>query len=320
MRLPALLCWIAGLLLVPLAADAAAPQQRTSPPGVYRMMIGDIEVTALSDGTMVAPLSRFLQNIAQARADELLARQLLKEPVATSVNAFLVNTGEKLVLVDAGAGAFLGPNLGRVGAALAAAGYRPEQVDEVYVTHLHGDHAGGLVSGGGRAFVNATVRAEQAEADFWLDTARRDAAPKELQPAFAGAQAALAPYVAAGRFKPFAGDTALVPGVRAQVTRGHTPGHTVYVIESRGETLVLWGDLLHVPAVQFVEPAVTISFDSDAGTAARERQRQFAAAARDGHWVGAAHLPFPGIGRLRSDGAGGYVYVPANYVALPAGK
>jgi len=125
----------------------------------------------------------------------------------------------------------------------------------------------------------------------------------------------LTPYAEAGRFKPFDGDTELVPGVRALASYGHTPGHTTYVIESKGQKLVLWGDLVHVAAVQFGEPSVAIKYDTDPKAAVAERRRAFAAAAREGCWVGAAHLAFPGLGHVRAEGKA-YVFVPANYTQL----
>lgn len=302
------------------AAHAAAPQVKTTPPGVYRLMLGEFEVTALSDGTVALPFLDILQKITKARAEGLLARSFLKDPVETSVNAFLVNTGSKLVLIDTGAGALFGPTLGRLPRALEAAGYRPEQVDEIYVSHMHGDHIGGLASDGRPVFPNAIVRAEGAEAGFWLSEDKMKAAPADAQDGFRGAMAMVNPYVAAGRFKPYRGDTELVAGIRAIVTRGHTPGHAMYVIESKGQKLVLWGDLMHQAAVQFLDPSVTVTFDTDQTLAARQRRAAYQAAAKEGHWVGASHLPFPGLGHLRADGKG-YQYVPANYTALPpAGK
>ena len=317
-RLPRLFAVLA-IICAPLPADAAAPQVRTSPPGVYRMMLGDFEVTALSDGTVQLPFLQVLQKIAAARAESMLARQFLKDPVETSVNAFLINTGERLVLIDTGAGTFFGPTLGRMLTALKASGYQPEQVDEIYVSHMHGDHIGGLLADGKAAFPNAVVRAERADGDFWLSQAKMNAAPKDDQDAFKGAMAAIDPYAATNRFKPYDGDTVLVPGIRAVVTRGHTPGHAMYVIESKGEKLVLWGDLMHQAAVQFLDPSVTVAFDTDQSKAAQQRRQAYQAAAKEGHWVGASHLPFPGIGHLRAEGKG-YTYVPANYVALPAAK
>jgi glyoxylase-like metal-dependent hydrolase (beta-lactamase superfamily II) len=123
------------------------------------------------------------------------------------------------------------------------------------------------------------------------------------------------PYITAGKFKPFDGDTDLVPGIKATASWGHTAGHSTYVIESNGQKLVLWGDLMHVAAVQFAEPSVTIQFDMDPKAAALQRKKAYADAAKNGYWVGAAHLAFPGLGHLRGDGKG-YTWVPANYTAL----
>jgi glyoxylase-like metal-dependent hydrolase (beta-lactamase superfamily II) len=304
------------LLLAPLPiATATAPQVKTSAPGYYRMMLGDFEVTALSDGTVDLKIEDLLTNTTAAKIRSALARAHLKDPVETSVNTYLVNTGSKLVMIDAGAGVFFGPTLGKLIANLKASGYQPEEVDEIYITHMHSDHVGGLVNGDKIAFPNAVVRADRRDADFWLSKANMDTAPKDAKPAFEGAMASINPYIAAGKFKPFDGNTDLVPGVSAISTYGHTPGHTVYMVESQGQRLVLWGDLMHVAAVQFAEPSVTIQFDTDSKAAAAQRKKQYADAAKRGHWVAAAHLPFPGIGHLRADGKG-YDWVPANYTAL----
>ena len=144
---------------------------------------------------------------------------------------------------------------------------------------------------------------------------RSDKAPEDAKGFFKGAMASLNPYVAAGKFKPFDGNTDLLPGIKAQAARGHTPGHSTYAVESKGQKLVLWGDLMHVAAVQFAEPSVTIAFDTDSKVAAAQRKQAYADAAKQGYWVAAAHLSFPGIGHLRSDGKG-YSFVPANYTNL----
>jgi len=305
---------LAGMLAVAVA-HAAAPMVKTQAPGYYRMMLGDFEVTALSDGTLGLPVTKLLTNTTPEKVKKALARADLTDPLETSVNAYLINTGDKLVLVDTGAGVLFGPTLGTLLANLKASGYQPEQVDEIYITHMHGDHVGGLMSGDKLAFPNAVVRADKHDADYWLSKANMDAAPKDAKDFFLGAMSSINPYAAAGKFKPFDGNTDLVPGVRAIASRGHTPGHTTYVVESKGNKLVLWGDLMHVAAVQFPNPAVTIQFDTDSKSAAKERAKAFADAAKHGYWVGAAHLPFPGVGHLRSEGSG-YAWLPANYTAL----
>ncbi|HET7863828.1 MAG TPA: MBL fold metallo-hydrolase [Burkholderiaceae bacterium] len=289
---------------------------KTQAPGYYRMMLGEFEVTALSDGTVKLPVDQLLTGTTQKHVTQVLARQDLKPPVETSVNGYLINTGAKLVLIDTGASGLFGPTLGRLAANLKAAGYQPEQVDEVYITHMHADHVGGLADGDKPAFPNAVVRADKHDADYWLSQANMDKAPDEAKGFFQGAMASLKPYLTSGKFVPFDGDTELVPGIKARASRGHTPGHSVYLVESQGQKLALWGDLMHVAAVQFAEPAVTIQFDTDAKAAAAQRKKAYAEAAGQGYWVAASHLSFPGIGHVHAEGSG-YRWVPANYVSAP---
>jgi len=314
-RLCSLALAIAVTLLFSVAAEAGAPQQKTQAPGYYRLMLGEIEVTALSDGTFSMDVHKILTNITPKQIDAALARAFLKDPVETSVNGFLINTGSKLVLIDTGAGTLFGPTLGKLLSNLKASGYRPEQVDEIYITHMHPDHVGGLLADGKPSFPNAIVRAAQQEADFWLSKSHMDAAPKDRKDGYQAAMNMLNPYFSAGKFKPFSGDTQLVPGIRAVAGPGHTAGHTLYVIESKGQKLVLWGDLMHVAAAQFADPSVTIRFDTDSVMATAQRRKVFADAAEHGYWVAGAHLSFPGIGHLRTAGPG-YTFVPANYGAL----
>ncbi len=297
-------------------AHAGPPPVKGQAPGWYRMTLGSFEITALSDGTVALPVDQLLSNTTPKRVNELLARQYLKAPLETSVNGYLVNTGSKLVLIDAGAAGLFGPTLGKLVANLKASGYTPEQVDEIYITHFHPDHVGGLMEGDKMVFPNAVVRADGKEQSFWLSKANLDAAPEANKGFFQGAMASLNPYVAAGKFKPFDGDTDLVPGIRAIATRGHTPGHANYVVESDGNRLVVWGDLMHVAAVQFLQPEVTIGFDSDTKAAAPQRKKAYADAARKGYFVAVAHVSFPGIGKLRADGKG-YQWIPANYSSAP---
>ena len=300
---------------VSLPAYAEAPMAKSAAPGYYRVMLGDFEVTALSDGVVALPVDKLLTNTKPEKTLKALQKHHLSTPTATSVNGYLINTGSKLVLIDTGAATLFGPTLGRLANSLKAAGYSPEQVDEVYITHMHGDHVGGLMNGDQLAFPNAIVRADQHDADFWLSQANMDKAPAEAKGGFQGAMASINPYVKAGKFKTFNGDTELVPGVKAVAARGHTPGHSVYLVESKGQKLMLWGDLMHVAAVQFENPTVTISFDSDSKAAMAQRLKAYADAAKQGYMVGATHLSFPGLGYVRSEGKG-YAWVPVNYVPV----
>jgi glyoxylase-like metal-dependent hydrolase (beta-lactamase superfamily II) len=315
LALIAMLCaGTAGLPGVPVmgTAHAAAPMVKTAAPGFHRLMLGDFEVTALSDGTVNLPVDKLLTNTTPAKVNKALGKAFVTAPLETSVNAYLINTGSKLVLIDTGAAKLFGPTLGNLAANLKAAGYQPEQVDEVYITHMHPDHVGGLMDGDKLAFPNATVRADKHDADFWLSQANLDKAPADSKGFFQGAMASLNPYVKANKFVPFEGPTNLVPGVSAVATPGHTAGHSTYVVESKGQKLVLWGDLIHVAAVQFDEPGVTIAFDTEPKVAKGARKLAFDAAVKGAYLVGASHIAFPGLGHVRANGKA-YTWVPLNY-------
>ncbi|WP_454878669.1 MBL fold metallo-hydrolase [Serratia inhibens] len=305
----------AALTIMALQATAAAPQVKTPSPGFYRIMLGSYEVTALSDGVIRLPVDKLLLNSTPQQIAEGLAEHHQSQPVATSINAYLINTGSKLVMIDAGAGKLLGNGLGQLVTHLRAAGYQPEQVDEIYLTHMHLDHLGGLTENGQARFPNALVRVSQQDADFWLSEKRLKQAKAEDKANFENAIAAIKPYQAAGHFKPFSNDGELSPGIAAFAAHGHTPGHSVYQVTSQGKKLLLMGDLIHVAAVQFAHPQVAISFDSDPKAAVVQRLRVFGDSARQSELVGAAHLSFPGLGYLNKQGEG-YNWVPLDYGAL----
>lgn len=179
----------------------------------------------------------------------MLAEKSLPPTVETSINAFLVNTGKNLVLIDTGNGTQANSNVGKVQKKLLAAGYRPEQVDTILMTHLHGDHFGGLVQNGKLAYPNATVYVSQKEYDFWLDPQHLAQAAPEHKPAFQRVQNVFKILAAANKVKTFSGDAPLLPGITPVFATGHTPGHTAYSIVSDGNKLLAWGDIVHAEAV-----------------------------------------------------------------------
>ena len=301
-----------GLVGLPTSTSAAAPQVRTQAPGYYRMMLGDFEVTALLDGTHPFPVDEVMMNAAKGEVGRLLANSDVKPPVEGSINAFLVNTGSKLILIDSGAGVLYGACCGHMLENLRASGYSPEQVDEVYLTHLHRDHVGGVDAHGSMAFPNAVVRMSKTDFDYWTNRANQKSAPSYLSTMFDGAIDSLKPYIDAGRVKPFDSEAELSPGIHPIPSPGHTPGHTWYSVESKGERLVVWGDVVHVAPVQFPEPSVRLKYDSDEISAERERRLIFAEAAKQGYWIAAAHVTFPGLGHVVMDGKR-YSWAPAPY-------
>lgn len=305
---------LSGLAALP--AHAEAPQVGTQVPGYYRQMVGDFEVTSLYDGQIMID-AKLLQHTTPAQVQTLLARMFRSNPTPTAVIAYLVNTGKQLILVDAGAAKLFGPTLGHVRDNLQAAGYTADQVDAVLVTHMHGDHVGGLIGPDGQpAFPKARVYAAKADADHWLSPAVMAKAPAGAQRYFKMAQDAIAPYEKAGRFITFEGDAEILPGVRPVAEHGHTPGHTGYLFTSRGHQLLLWGDIVHNAAVQFPQPKVTIEFDVNPAQALATRLKVFGWTAKDALLVGGAHLPFPGVGHVRAEGHGHYSWVPIDFAPM----
>lgn len=300
-----------GVIAPPAAycAEAIPPTQEV---GVYRLLVGDFEVVALSDGTNKRAVE---QMAGLLTGDQAMLRQRLlgvypDGQLPGAVNTFLIDTGEKIVLIDTGNGKIGSAVMGKVVGNLLLAGYRPEQIDEIYLTHMHGDHIGGLVAGTERVFPNAIIYVQQAEAEYWLNESNLETAPAAAKRTFQAVKAAITPYVAADQFKTFAGNCQLRPGMRSEMAFGHTPGHTAYLIESKGQALLLWGDIIHAEAVQFENPAIAIAFDSDKGMAVQTRQRLLADIAARGWLVGGVHLAFPGIGRVQADPQQGYRFLP----------
>lgn len=303
---------VAGLLALP--AWAGAPLAKTNAPGFHRFMLGDFEITEVSDGTIDLPVDQLLKESPQ-KTRTALEKTFLKAPLETSVNAFLINTGRRLILVDVGAGTLFGPTLGKLANNIKASGYKLEEVDDVLVTHLHPDHVGGLTVDGVVQFPNATVHAVKQEADYWLNQQNLDNAPKDAKGFFQGAMASVNPYVKAKKLALFEGNVEAVLGITSYASPGHTVGHTSYVVRSQGQELLLVGDLIHVPAVQLAHPEVTIAYDTDEAGATTSRAAVFTDAAKSGVLVGASHLPFPGVGHLTRTGKS-YQWVPANYTQL----
>ena len=298
------------------SAAAAVPPAGTQAPGYYRLRVGGLEVTALLDGHLEIPPAMFSLPAPEtpptccAPPSDPTARS------ARPVNAFAVNTGERLYLVDSGTAAGFAPGFAHLPEALAAAGLSPDAVDAVILTHLHVDHAGGLVRDGKAVYPNAQIVVADAEAAFWLDEAIAAKAPDDVKPFFDDRQASLAPY--GERVTRLSQGTAeAAPGFEVTPLPGHTPGHTGYVIGQGTDRLWLWGDIVHAAALQFPRPEATIAFDTDRAAAAASRGLAFDRAANERLLVAGVHLPFPGLGYVTRGADGqGYRFEPAPWLPL----
>lgn len=303
---------LAGLAVAPVlsSAGAAVPPAGEPMPAAHRRRIGGIEVTVFLDGTTGFQRD-WITGTDPASVAELSSRAFLPAgPVPTAVNAFAVNTGGRLFLIDTGAGRFWDPaNCGRLGAAMAAAGIAPEQVDAVLITHLHADHAGGLLTAEDRArFPNAELVLPEAEAAFWFDPGARARATERQRAGFDRAAAWTAPYAA--RTTRIASGARVAPGIEAVAMHGHTPGHTGYLIGDGSDRLLVIGDIVQVGPFQFPRPDWNTVLDADRDAAAAVRRRVLDMAASDRVLIAGSHLAFPGIGYVQQDN-GRYAFVPA---------
>lgn len=272
--------------------------------------IGAAIVTSLSDGYFDMPLAHVLTNISPHDAEAALQRAYRPASPRLEVNAYLVRRpGEAPILVDTGAGSGFGPTAGRLPAALAGIGVDPGDIGTILLTHLHGDHAGGLLDAQGEAFFrNAEIVMHEAEAAFWLEGAPGAGAGQQ---SVDFARHAIAPYRERMRL---INEGPVMAGVGAVLLPGHTPGHTGYRIGEGLASLLIWGDLVNQPAIQSAYPAAGFFSDADAALAVRTRKDMLAKAADQGLLVAGMHIEFPGVARVFRV-VTGYRLVPAQWVA-----
>src|SRR5262245_26455169 len=264
-----------------------------------RKQIGDITVTALSDGVLAAPLDVVL-GVERTEIERLTGRKP-GEPLPIAVNAFLLERAGKLALVDTGSGNSMGPTLGKLPQNLRALGVTPERIETIFLTHLHPDHSNGLVDDAGNAiYPNAEIVLHEAEAAFWLDREEASGATERIRRNIAKARVTTAPYRA--RIRTVRAGEALT-GVSPLLLAGHTPGHTGWLIESGNAGLLIWGDLVHLASIQIPRPDTGLIYDVDPQAACATRRRMFDRLAADKLAVAGAHIDFPGFGAIVRHGA-----------------
>ncbi len=262
--------------------------------------IGDIDVTALSDGVLAAPLDVVL-GMDRGEAERLAGRQP-GEPEPIAVNAFLLKLAGKWALVDTGSGNTMGPTLGKLPDNLRALGVAPDEIGTIFLTHLHPDHSNGLVDDAGRAlYPNAEVVLHEREAQFWLDRDAATGATERIRRNIAKAAVTTAPYRERMRT---VRDGEGAPGVSAVLLAGHTPGHTGWLVAAEGQSVLIWGDLVHLASIQVARPDTGLVYDVDPQAACQTRRRMFDRIAADKLAVAGAHLDFPGFGTIVRRGNG----------------
>ena len=240
--------------------------------GVYRRRIGDALVTTINDGFLDISFE-ILRGAGLEDFQGLMRGAFRDGPPRLTVNAFVIQTDRNTILVDSGGGSTTVYSMGRLPENLRAAGFKPDDFDTVLVTHIHPDHTSGLLDTEGKpAFPRAEVIVHEDEIAFWSDKTLRDGRSAAAMPYLNSAERVLDAY--RERFRPSRGGTVLA-GVTQLPLPGHTPGHSGYRLDSAGETLVMWGDTVHVPEIQIPRPEVTSEFDISEPLAAENRSKIF---------------------------------------------
>jgi glyoxylase-like metal-dependent hydrolase (beta-lactamase superfamily II) len=276
-------------------------QQRKDQIAGASRSVGTIEVMAVYDGPHQVPLG-FVSGVEPDEARRLAG--VTGDALPLAVNCFVIRTAGKTILVDAGGGTTMG-TLGLLPANLRSAGIMPEDVEHILLTHLHRDHSNGLIDAAGAAvFPKAEVNVHAEEARFYLDRRFGESDPERWRNGAAEARRNLAPYQ--GRIRRF-DDGEIFPGVSATLLPGHTPGHTGFLVQSSGERLLIWGDIIHLQRVQVPRPEVVLAFDVDSSMARATRLRTFDWVAKERLCVAGAHIDHPGFGYVARD-RDGYRY------------
>lgn len=290
-----------------------AAKPHCQPSGAYHIAIGDMMVTAVNDGTFQATFD-MIAGIDQEDCIRIETAAFRPVPPKMTMNAFLLRTGDHVALVDAGCGTRSGPTLGMVCRNLAAIGIVPADIDTILITHMHPDHINGLIDEAGEAvFANAELVVNEAELQFFRDPMSPSRSPDgEPQEFFEGFRRATRPY---GERIRTVRDGPVMPGIIAVTQAGHTPGHTGWLVESGGDSVMIWGDIVHMPHLQFTAPEAATILDIDRDLAVATRRRALDMAAADRLRVAGIHLDFPAFGHVERRG-GGYAFVPEVWRAV----
>lgn len=265
-----------------------------------KIKLGSFEIIALHDASMVME-TKLLKN-----ADPAIIRKYMPDgTITSSVNTFIVKTGTHTVLIDSGLGSG-SPRKGNTIEAMKKAGIAPESIDIVLVTHAHFDHIGGLIIGGKAAYPNAKLYISKNELSTF-DDAAFGKMPVDAKRYYETAHNLLVVYK--NRIQAFVPGSTVIDGISSIDLAGHTKGQAGYLVESEGKKFLMFGDLLHIAAIQFPHPEICLVYDGDPATASAVRRKILEKASSEKLLVAGAHIPFPGIGRVSADGKG-FVFSP----------
>jgi glyoxylase-like metal-dependent hydrolase (beta-lactamase superfamily II) len=304
---------ISGRAFAQTAPQASTDKSMTTqlPPETHSFKLGDFKVFVLKDGARPSgkPNETFGTNQSADAVGALLAENFLpKDQFVNSFAPVMIDTGSDVVLFDTGLGqGGRAQGTGRLQEGIKAVGYKPEDVTVVVITHMHGDHIGGLMEDGKPAFANARYIAGQAEYDFWTNPARAGT------PAEGGQKGVLANVKPLAEKTKFVGDNASVTsGITGMAAFGHSPGHMIYNVESAGKRLILTADTANHYVLSLQKPEWEVRFDMDKAAAAATRKKVFDMLATDKVAFLGYHMPFPAVGFVEKKDTG-YRFVPKSY-------
>lgn len=292
----------------PPAAKQDPPAAQPAPASPGSIRIGELSGVALRDGGFEFPNDNKILGVGKTPEDVaavLAANGLPTDKLSLTISPLLVKAAERTVLFDTGAGTNFGPSGGGLAKSLAEAGVGVESVTDIFISHAHGDHVGGLINAEGMlAFPNATIHLSAPEWTYLKDM-KAEMAENTGNPRHAQMVAVIAPKVSA--FEPGA---ELIPGVvKAVPITGHTPGHSGYLIGSGESSLLFIGDSMHHHVISVQRPEWTIEFDGDAPTAQKSRSELIARSAASKQRIYAVHFPYPAVGKFEQRGER-YVWSP----------
>lgn len=286
-----------GIVGIGMARQSRAAKQS------YHCNVGKFKVVALFDGYVDLHLQNIVKGDSQFEHPYLQATSP-NDVIQIPINVYLVDMGSRVVLVDVGLAGYEGSQSGLLLQALQKAGYEPDQITDILITHLDPDHVAGLLTKDGqKAFKNAWLYVSKQDLAYWVYE-------QQLYPQLSQLMAKLiVPY----KLQTFLPNQKLFDGVSVYSMPGHTPGHSGFLFESDGQKLLFWGDVVHIHELQFSHPGISLTDDSDSAQAIETRKNLFEKASSESILVAGAHIPYPGIGWVRkTEELEGFVFEPVS--------
>ena len=300
-----LLCFFSSFLMIAPLASAAEQN-------LPIFSVGDAKVVPLQDFP-----SEMKAEIFHGASQELIASLAPEGKSPSSITAFLIQLNGKNILIDTGLGSSTAPRMSRLSDALKKMAIKPSAIDAILITHFHGDHIGGLAKEGSAHFPKAVIYVSRPEYDFWLGD-KNQAVPASRKPSVDLARKTLDLYK--GRIKFVVPGEQVFSGITAKEAFGHTPGHTGFLLEAKGEKLFFWGDIVHAAALQFAHPEIFSNYDMNAEQTVATRIGVMTWAASEKIPVAGTHLPYPSIGRVEASAVGSFAYLPGMSAPKSSGK